>query len=161
MRQLHELADRPGTLVSWESCGNVLRVSDPRAFAAEVCPVYFRHRNWTSFTRMMNLYSFRMLNGTSRAVAPDHARTARFVIELSGLLVFWNMGIYQPDLVAFRFSIGFRDIRAPLAQGFDLATHQYHPGFESVRDFVSMPCLAVLGRNPVSGDIRFRHLDVR
>ena len=79
VRQLHELADRPGTLVSWESCGNVLRVSDPRAFAAEVCPVYFRHRNWTSFTRMMNLYSFRMLNGTSRAVAPDHARTARFV----------------------------------------------------------------------------------
>lgn len=79
VRQLHELADRPETLVSWEPCGSVLRVADPRAFAAEVCPIYFRHRNWTSFTRMMNLYSFRMLNGTSRAVAPDACRTARFV----------------------------------------------------------------------------------
>eukprot|EP00661_Eupelagonemidae_sp_cell13_P001959 gene1959-2639_t len=72
--------DRAAQLIrDFPNCGNVLRVSDPRAFASEVCPVYFRHRNWTSFTRMMNLYSFRMLNGTSRAVAPDHARTARFV----------------------------------------------------------------------------------
>ncbi|KAK7254190.1 hypothetical protein SO694_00008591 [Aureococcus anophagefferens] len=30
----------------------------PAAFAEEICPKFFRHKNWTSFSRLLNMYEF-------------------------------------------------------------------------------------------------------
>ena len=44
--------------VEWSDAGDEIVVADTRRFADEVCPLYFKHRNWTSFARMMNMYDF-------------------------------------------------------------------------------------------------------
>ena len=69
VRQLHELADRPG-LVSWESCGMCCACWTrargeglPRLPAPQLDVLHAHDEP----------YSFRMLNGTSRAVASTRA----------------------------------------------------------------------------------------
>ena len=44
--------------VEWSDAGDEIVIADTRRFADEVCPLYFKHRNWTSFARMMNMYDF-------------------------------------------------------------------------------------------------------
>ena len=44
--------------VAWSDAGDEVVVADTKRFADEVCPLYFKHRNWTSFARMMNMYDF-------------------------------------------------------------------------------------------------------
>ena len=44
--------------IAWSAAGDEIVVADTRRFADEVCPLYFKHRNWTSFARMMNMYDF-------------------------------------------------------------------------------------------------------
>ena len=44
--------------VAWSDAGDEIVVADTKRFADEVCPLYFKHRNWTSFARMMNMYDF-------------------------------------------------------------------------------------------------------
>ena len=44
--------------IAWSDAGDEVVVADTRRFADEVCPLYFKHRNWTSFARMMNMYDF-------------------------------------------------------------------------------------------------------
>ena len=44
--------------IVWSDAGDEIVVADTRRFADEVCPLYFKHRNWTSFARMMNMYDF-------------------------------------------------------------------------------------------------------
>ena len=45
-------------LIGWSEDGSAIVVPDPPKFAAEICPMYFRHKNWNSFARMMNMYQF-------------------------------------------------------------------------------------------------------
>ena len=51
-RMLHE------NHVAWSDAGDEIVIADTKRFADEVCPLYFKHRNWTSFARMMNMYDF-------------------------------------------------------------------------------------------------------
>ena len=51
-RMLHE------ERITWSDAGDEIVIADTRRFADEVCPLYFKHRNWTSFARMMNMYDF-------------------------------------------------------------------------------------------------------
>ena len=44
--------------IAWSDAGDEVVVADTKRFADEVCPLYFKHRNWTSFARMMNMYDF-------------------------------------------------------------------------------------------------------
>ena len=44
--------------VEWSDAGDEVVIADTKRFADEVCPLYFKHRNWTSFARMMNMYDF-------------------------------------------------------------------------------------------------------
>ena len=44
--------------VAWSDAGDEIVIADTKRFADEVCPLYFKHRNWTSFARMMNMYDF-------------------------------------------------------------------------------------------------------
>ena len=43
-------------VVGWSSAGDELCVRDPRRFAAEICPKFFRHSNFNSFTRLLNMF---------------------------------------------------------------------------------------------------------
>ena len=45
-------------VIGWSRDGKVLLVRDPARFAAEVCPKFFRHKNFNSFTRLLNMYQF-------------------------------------------------------------------------------------------------------
>ena len=61
-------------------------IPDTQRFAADRCPVYFKHSNWTSFARMLNMYEFRRRKSadgalvvgirTSRAAGPAGAGRA-------------------------------------------------------------------------------------
>ncbi|KAI7855450.1 hypothetical protein BDC45DRAFT_93113 [Circinella umbellata] len=46
-------------LACWTSNGQGLYVPDAAAFAKSVLPQYFKHNNWQSFVRQLNLYGFR------------------------------------------------------------------------------------------------------
>ncbi|KAH8054517.1 DNA binding protein [Aureococcus anophagefferens] len=47
---LHLARLRPA-VIRWGDDGASVAVADPQRFAAEVCPKFFRHRNFNSFTR--------------------------------------------------------------------------------------------------------------
>ena len=61
--------------VEWSDAGDEIVVADTRRFADEVCPLYFKHRNWTSFARMMNMYDFvKMPDGNGARFRHAHFR---------------------------------------------------------------------------------------
>ena len=60
VQQLFKMVNS-NTLIQWSEDGLVIEVPDPARFAAEICPLYFRHKNWNSFARMMNMYQFAKL----------------------------------------------------------------------------------------------------
>ena len=55
------------TLCQWDTCGRRVVFTDPQRFAAQVCPQHFRHSNWSSFSRMLNMYDFRKVSRKPRA----------------------------------------------------------------------------------------------
>ena len=60
------MSDADKSIVRWSEDGSKMVIADPARFAAEVCPAYFRHRNFTSFTRLLNMYQFHKVPGSSR-----------------------------------------------------------------------------------------------
>ncbi|KAA0156570.1 hypothetical protein FNF29_00681 [Cafeteria roenbergensis] len=46
-------------LVSWSPAGDSILVHQPARFSSEILPNFFKHRNFSSFVRQLNLYSFR------------------------------------------------------------------------------------------------------
>ncbi|KAJ1453871.1 HSF-type DNA-binding-domain-containing protein, partial [Pelagophyceae sp. CCMP2097] len=53
-------------VISWSDDGAAMVIRDPARFASEVCPKFFRHRNFNSFTRLLNMYQFHKVPGTGR-----------------------------------------------------------------------------------------------
>ena len=39
------------SIIGWSEDGTQILIKEPDRFAAEVCPKFFRHRNFNSFTR--------------------------------------------------------------------------------------------------------------
>lgn len=54
------------SVVSWSEDGNAMLIHDPMRFAGEICPKFFRHRNFNSFTRLLNMYQFHKVPGNGR-----------------------------------------------------------------------------------------------
>lgn len=54
------------SVVSWNEDGTSMLIHDPVRFAGEVCPKFFRHRNFNSFTRLLNMYQFHKVPGNGR-----------------------------------------------------------------------------------------------
>ena len=55
VQQLFKLVTE-GIHITWAADGAALVIPDTQKFAADRCPVYFKHSNWTSFARMLNMY---------------------------------------------------------------------------------------------------------
>ncbi|KAJ2798505.1 Flocculation suppression protein, partial [Coemansia furcata] len=49
-------------LISWTADGDCFKVTDPSEFARIVLPAYFKHGNWPSFVRQLNMYGFHKIN---------------------------------------------------------------------------------------------------
>lgn len=45
-------------IICWSEDGTKIVIKSSERFAREVCPKFFRHRNFNSFTRLLNMYQF-------------------------------------------------------------------------------------------------------
>ncbi|GAA98783.1 uncharacterized protein L969DRAFT_95463 [Mixia osmundae IAM 14324] len=66
------------SLISWTDAGDAFTVHTPTTFSKEVLPQYYKHNNWQSFVRQLNMYGFHKVNevynAESRSAAnPPHS----------------------------------------------------------------------------------------
>ncbi|KAI8142726.1 HSF-type DNA-binding-domain-containing protein, partial [Fennellomyces sp. T-0311] len=53
-------------LISWNPTGRSFFIYDSKRFSKQVLPEYFKHGNFSSFVRQLNMYGFRKINKASR-----------------------------------------------------------------------------------------------
>ncbi|KAI8868604.1 hypothetical protein GQ42DRAFT_125019, partial [Ramicandelaber brevisporus] len=59
--KLYEIVKDPQLdhLISWNAGGDAIIVHDPEALSRQVLPIYFKHSNWNSFVRQLNMYGWK------------------------------------------------------------------------------------------------------
>ncbi len=82
VQQLYKLVHE-GIHINWAADGAALVIQDPTKFAADRCPVYFKHSNWTSFARMLNMYEFRRRKSADGSAIFAHPHFTRDGAHLS------------------------------------------------------------------------------
>ncbi|KAI9270614.1 HSF-type DNA-binding-domain-containing protein [Phascolomyces articulosus] len=68
-------------LISWSLCGDFFRIYDCDEFSRVVLPRYFRHCNWTSFVRQLNMYDFHKLSDTN--LDPENWKTSNTITTIT------------------------------------------------------------------------------
>ncbi|ORX62647.1 winged helix DNA-binding domain-containing protein, partial [Hesseltinella vesiculosa] len=53
-------------LITWNESGNSFFVFNAKRFAHEVLPTHFKHSNFSSFVRLLNMYGFHKINKSAR-----------------------------------------------------------------------------------------------
>ena len=119
VQQLFKLVTE-GRHINWAADGAALVILDTQRFAADRCPVYFKHSNWTSFARMLNMYEFRRrksADGSAVFAHPhftrDGARLARVVRKKRASSSSWE------DVDALGRSLAAEDVARAAASGVD------------------------------------------
>lgn len=124
------------SVVSWSGDGNSFAVQDVKGFSEQVLPKYFKHCNFPSFVRQLNMYGFHKLRDQDNAFAhPQFQRDKQAMLkdilrksseippskaflsmaDCSGLLAkLYSLHAHQQDLEALVLSLQgkYRDIRA-------------------------------------------------
>mmetsp|Transcript_12216 Transcript_12216/g.37644 ORF Transcript_12216/g.37644 Transcript_12216/m.37644 type:complete len:269 (+) Transcript_12216:311-1117(+) len=82
-RTLFQLLEGPRdeTHCDWSDAGRRIVFTNPRLFGEQVCPRHFRHSEWTSFARMLNLYGFKKMSRTPRLGSAASRAAAAQVFE--------------------------------------------------------------------------------
>ncbi|ORX99510.1 hypothetical protein K493DRAFT_257201 [Basidiobolus meristosporus CBS 931.73] len=57
-------------LISWSNSGKTFLVHEPTEFSKKVLPIYFKHNNWQSFVRQLNMYGFHKVNNVFHSNSP-------------------------------------------------------------------------------------------
>ncbi|GES90424.1 winged helix DNA-binding domain-containing protein [Rhizophagus clarus] len=65
-------------LISWAPSGDVFSVSNPTEFSKSVLPQYFKHNNWQSFVRQLNMYGFHKVNDMFHANPTSESQAWEF-----------------------------------------------------------------------------------
>ncbi|CAO3639058.1 unnamed protein product [Mucor hiemalis] len=65
-------------LISWSEKGDLFSVSNPTAFSKSVLPQYFKHNNWQSFVRQLNMYGFHKVNDMIHSNLTSDSQTWEF-----------------------------------------------------------------------------------
>ncbi|RHZ80304.1 hypothetical protein Glove_137g143 [Diversispora epigaea] len=65
-------------LISWAPTGDVFSVSNPTEFSKTVLPQYFKHNNWQSFVRQLNMYGFHKVNDMFHANPSSESQAWEF-----------------------------------------------------------------------------------
>jgi len=80
LSKTYHLIDRcDPEIATWSSSGDSFVIKNVDHFAAYVLPKYFKHSNFSSFARQLNIYGFRKLTAEPILSADFDARTANYV----------------------------------------------------------------------------------
>ncbi|RKP34429.1 HSF-type DNA-binding-domain-containing protein, partial [Dimargaris cristalligena] len=65
-------------LIHWSPCGQKFTVTNHNELAKTVLPRYFKHGNWQSFVRQLNMYGFHKVNDVFHANATNDTQIWEF-----------------------------------------------------------------------------------
>lgn len=80
VNKLYTMVEDPSIqhLISWAPSGDVFSVSNPTEFSKSVLPQYFKHNNWQSFVRQLNMYGFHKVNDMFHANPTSESQAWEF-----------------------------------------------------------------------------------
>lgn len=78
--KLYSMLEDPSIsdLISWGSSGTVFSVANPAEFSRHVLPNWFKHSNWQSFVRQLNMYGFHKVNHSYQGNPTDEVQVWEF-----------------------------------------------------------------------------------
>lgn len=78
--KLYSMLEDPSIsdLISWGHTGTVFSVANPTEFSRLVLPNWFKHSNWQSFVRQLNMYGFHKVNHSYQGNPNDEVQVWEF-----------------------------------------------------------------------------------
>ncbi|CAG8433348.1 1557_t:CDS:2 [Diversispora eburnea] len=97
LNKLYNMVNDPQSndLIIWSESGNSFLVKRPQDFAKEVLPRFFKHNNFSSFVRQLNMYGFHKIPHLQQGVLQSDGQSEQW--EFSNTNFLRN----QPDLLYF------------------------------------------------------------
>ncbi|PWN33356.1 winged helix DNA-binding domain-containing protein, partial [Meira miltonrushii] len=65
-------------MIAWGPSGTTFSVANPAEFAKVVLPNWFKHSNWQSFVRQLNMYGFHKVNHTYQGTPEEEIQVWEF-----------------------------------------------------------------------------------
>ena len=65
-------------MIAWGPSGTVFSVANPAEFSKVVLPNWFKHSNWQSFVRQLNMYGFHKVNHTYQGTPEEEIQVWEF-----------------------------------------------------------------------------------
>ncbi|SPO37887.1 uncharacterized protein PSFLO_03364 [Pseudozyma flocculosa] len=78
--KLYSMLEDPSIedMISWGPSGTVFSVANPAEFSRLVLPNWFKHSNWQSFVRQLNMYGFHKVNHSYQGNPTDEIQVWEF-----------------------------------------------------------------------------------